>query len=220
MSRIILLDNDVALKACAYRCHSELVAVTKLDENPPAMLGIARFTLRTCLSRSRSVTDRESALTALNQLLAQVNLLIPTPSEIKFAAELEEQATARALEFDTGESQLVAILLSRGAELLITGDKRAIAALAGLALTEIKGRIACFEQLIAILLIKYPHNALRQRVCAESEADKALTACFACSSGSVSVDDIFCGLASYTSHLRKETDDTLIADADLSAIIS
>lgn len=66
--------------------------------------------------------------------------------------EFEEQAFAKAFEFDTGESQLVAILLTRNFPLLLTGHKRAIAALAGIGLNDVNGRIACLEQLVSLLL--------------------------------------------------------------------
>lgn len=216
----IFLDNDVVLKACAYRYHDEVVAATTLHGNPPAMLGIARFTLRSRLSRPCGIADREGATVALDQLLAKVSLLNPTQSEIDLAAELEERAAAHALEFDTGESQLVAILLLRGKALLVTGDKRAIIALSSMVLTEVRGRIASFEQLVIILLAKHQHDEVRQRVCVEPDADKAMTACFACSTPSVSVEDILAGLTSYTEHLRKGTGDMLVADAKLLTVVS
>lgn len=220
MSEFILLDNDIALKACVYRCHGEVVAATTLRGVPPAMLRIARFTLHSRLSRPCGIADREGAITALGNLLAEVRLLDPTEAEIQLAAELEELATTQGLSFDIGESQLVAILLSRSAVFLFTGDKRAIAALAGIALAGVAGKIGCFEQLAAILLGKYEHEPMRRRVCAEPSADKAMTVCFACSSETVSVKDILDGLASYIRHLRAQTGNMLIADDDLLTVIS
>lgn len=208
----VLLDNDVVLKACAYRCHSETLAAMTLDGEPPAMLGIARFTLRTRLGGQNSLTDPKGATQAFEMMLAELRLLEPTKDEIALAAELEEQASVKALDFDTGESQLVAILLLRSLPLLVTGDKRAIVAISGISLGGAEGRIACQEQLIARLLRDIPHTTLRDRVCAEPRADKALTACFACSAPSVSVDDVLAGLDSYTGHLREATGPMLIAD--------
>lgn len=220
MSESILLDNDIALKACAYRCHVEVVAATTLHGMPPAMLRIARFTLHSRLSRPCGIADRAGAITALDNLLAEVRLLDPTEAEIKLAAELEELATTQGLSFDIGESQLVAILLSRNAVLLFTGDKRAIAALAGMALAGAVGRIGCFEQLATMLLAKHEHEPIRHSVCAEPSADKAMTVCFACSSETVSAKDILDGLASYIRHLRAQTGDMLIADDELLAVVS
>ncbi len=219
MSEGVLLDNDVALKACAYRCQDNVVAATTRNGKPPAMLGIARFTLRSQLSRWGSIVDGDGAAGALEQFLAQIELVDPTGEEIAFAAELEEQAAAKSLQFDTGESQLVAILLFRSSSLLVTGDKRAVTALANIALSGVAGRLACLEQLFIALLKKYPHEVIREQVCAEPRADKSITNCFACSAASVSAEDILSGLTSYTEHLRNASGDMLIADADLLAVI-
>ena len=63
---------------------------------------------------------------SIEYLIGNVTLLNPTPQEISLAANLEEAAAKCAVELDTGESQLVAILLQRSGPLLLTGDKRAI----------------------------------------------------------------------------------------------
>jgi hypothetical protein len=172
------------------------------------------------MARHRNILNIDGASAALEELLAQVSFVVPTQTEIELAAELEERATARALEFDTGESQLIAVLMSRSAPLLLTGDKRAIVALAGICPAEAEGRVACLEQLIATLVTKHSAGALRTSVCAEPKVDKAMTACFACSATLVSAEDILAGLASYTNHLRRSAGDTLLAENDLLAVIA
>lgn len=208
----VLLDNDVVIKACAYRCYGEILAATTIHDQPPAILSIARFTIRTRLARKNSLADPKGAAQAFEKMLAGLELLEPTQGEIALAADLEEQASAKALDFDTGESLLVAILLLRSLPLLVTGDKRAIIALAGISLSVAEGRIACQEQIMARLLRDIPYATLRDGVCAEPRADKAVTVCFACSSPSVSADIVVAGLDSYTGHLRKATGPMLIAD--------
>ncbi|GLI21916.1 hypothetical protein GGQ86_000782 [Xanthobacter flavus] len=211
----ILLDNDVVLKACAYRCQNEVIERTTLGDVPPAMLRIARYTLLSILSRPCGVIDLEGATAALYELLPQVQLLDPTETEIELAAEFEELAMSNSFSFDSGESQLVAILILRNAALLITGDKRAIAALAGIAPSPAEGRIACFEQLAALLLAKYSHEQIRLRVCSEAGADKAISICFSCKSEATSSENILAGLASYIRDLRSKTGHILIDDAIL-----
>lgn len=210
MSERVLLDNDVILKSCAYRCHGELVALTTIDDVAPSLLSIARFTLRSRLSRNCHLTDPEAAVDALEELLAHVQLPEPTADEIEMAAELEELATNKALEFDMGESQLVAILLKRGCPLLITGDKRAIIAMAEIGLVDAEGKLACVEQLFAYILDTIPHMDVRRRICAEATADKALTACFACATSIVTAKDIVAGLDSYTNDLRRRSGAMLV----------
>jgi hypothetical protein len=211
----ILLDNDVVLKACAYRLHAETLAAMTRGEAVPSILAIARFTIRSRLARPGRLVDHDGAARAFEEFLAIVGLIEPTTEEINLAAELEELATARGLEFDTGESQLVAIMVSRRAEMLVTGDKRAVAAMAGIGLGEAEGRIVCFEQLIASLLASVPHDRVRALVCAEPETDRAVTACFGCAAVGVAEADILAGLASYARHLRRGTGAMLAPDPDL-----
>lgn len=212
MTESVLLDNDVILKVCAYRRHAEILAITSISDIPPAILGIARFTLRSRLTDKSGLTDPDGAMAALQELLDKIILVEPSMEEIELASELEEMATAKSYEFDTGESQLVAVLIRRGAPLLVTGDKRAIVAINGIGVAEAEERIACLEQLIAEMLNMVPHSDIRRNVCAEPTADKALTACFACSADAVEADDILIGLNSYIGHLRKGSGSTLVSD--------
>jgi hypothetical protein len=216
----ILLDNDVVLKVCAYRCHEQLMATLTAEEQPPAMLRLGRYALRSRLSKPGRIADREGAASIFEGLVERFIQIDPSPTEIGLATELEERAVSMGLEFDTGESQLVAVLLLREAPLLVTGDKRAIAALSAMHLTGAERRISCLEQLFAMLLAKHPLEPLRRGVCAEREADKAITACFACSGETTAIDDVVAGLASYIRHLRSTTGDILVEDADLLPVVS
>lgn len=220
MGEGILLDNDVVLKVCAYGSHNETVTLTTNDGMPPGMLAIGRFTLRSRLKHHRFLSDIAASDHAFRELLATIRLVDPTEQEIQLAAEIEERAAALSLEFDTGESQLLAILLVREGKLLVTGDKRAVQALHGVGVAAVEGRIACLEQLIASLLAHCDLTILRDHVCAEPEADKALTACFACSASSVGTEDVLAGLRSYSNHLRSSTGALLLSSDDLSAIVA
>ncbi len=220
MAEGVLLDNDVVLKVCAYRCHHEMVVLTTNGGLPPAMLAIGRFTLRSRFKRTSILADAAASALAFEELLATIRLVDPTEREIELAAEIEERATALSLEFDTGESQLLAVLLVREGKLLVTGDKRAIQALHGIGMVTAEGRIACLEQLIASLLADCDFKIVHNRVCSEPAADKALTACFACSASSVEVEDVLAGLRSYSSYLRNATGGLLLSSDDLSAIVA
>ncbi|ALJ11931.1 hypothetical protein [Sphingopyxis macrogoltabida] len=220
MAEPVLLDNDVVLKACAYQSHAEALARTTIDELPPGILKIARYTLQAVIARASNLVDRESAARALDIFLNEAMLLEPSDGEIELAADLEERAAAASLEFDTGESQLVAIMISRGCPLLVTGDKRAIIALSGILLAEAHGRVACFEQFMMLLTAMIPHDELRRRVCSEPGADKAIANCFSCSAPAIGLEDILNGLLSYSEHLRGASGEVLIADDRLLAIVS
>jgi hypothetical protein len=220
MTEGIYLDVDVVLKMCTFLFSDELVDTTTLMDVPPSILGVASFTLRSRVKRSRSICNRTSVQTCLEKILSVLQLVEPVKEEIEFAAELEELALEFDLEFDIGESQLFAILIKRNSPLLLTGDKRAIKAIAQIAPNDVKNRVACLEQLIIQVISKVGHHNLRQNVCSEREADRAVTICFSCSSSEVTVDDVRDGLLSYVSEVRSYADHVLIPSDDLSAVIS
>jgi len=216
MAEPVLVDNDVVLKLCCYGCHGAMAAAIGIG--PAAMLSVGRYALRDRVKRSRSIADRGRVAVALEEAFGALALAQPDEQEVALATEMEEEATRLSLEFDAGESQLLAMLLRRSAPLLLTGDKRAIAAIHGMAVRGAEGRIACLEQLVTTLLEIVGPGALRTAVCAEPKADRAMTACFACAAAGPAEADIRAGLASYVSHLRSASGATLLVGNDLAAI--
>jgi hypothetical protein len=215
----VLLDNDVVLKLSIYQATDDMIEATTLCGIPPSILGIARFTLRSHVLRSRTIRDRESVSAVLQRTLGILNRVEPNDDELELAGDLEQRAIESGLELDAGESQLFAIMIKRHAPLLITGDKRAIRALCRLAPDSVTASLACLEQLVASVVSVTDHNILRARVCAEPDTDRAMTAIFACFSAAVALPDVMIGLRSYINSLRKEAERLLIASDDLSAII-
>lgn len=213
MADPVLLDNDVVLKLCCYGCHQLL---DRLVDAPPAMLRVARYALRDRVRRGAGILDRERAKAALEGALAGVTPLDPCREEIDLAAELEEKATRASLDLDIGESQLLAILLRRNWPLLLTGDKRAVVAIHELAVPGANGRVACLEQAIATLIELVGAERLRAAVCAEPGADRAVTACMACSAEIVRDEDVRAGLSSYLQDLRRRSGSVLVLGDGLS----
>jgi hypothetical protein len=220
MTEGIYLDVDVVLKMCTFLFSDELVNIATLNGVPPAILGVAQFTLRSRVQRSNSICNRASVQTSLENTLSLLQLIEPLKEEVEFAAELEELALEFDLELDTGESQLFAMLIKRNAPLLVTGDKRAIRAVSQMIPSEVGKRIACLEQLILQIISEIGHDRLRQNVCSEREADRAITICFACSSDVVAIEDVRDGLRSYLSSARQFAGHVLISSDDLSAVVS
>lgn len=108
---------------------------------------------------------------------------------------------------------------------MLTGDKRAIAAIEAVAralgcATGATGRVACLEQLFMELLAHCEAEWLHERVCSEPEADKALSVCFACSSPTFVVDSAVDGLVSHINDLRIQAPTILVATDDLSAVFA
>jgi hypothetical protein len=219
MPERVLLDNDVVLKAASYALADETLAVTTIDEFPPAMLGVGRFVVRNRLARASNIADPARATAAFERMLAAMALVEPDDAEMAAAADLEAEAIRRDLELDGGESQLLAMLANRACRLLVTGDKRAIAAMAIVAAAQAGSRVACLEQLIAHVVAVNGTATVQPRICAEPNVDRAITNCFACSSPVAPDDaDVMGGLASYVGHLDRSAPGILIPGHDLSSL--
>jgi hypothetical protein len=219
MASAVLVDNDVALKIACYSLVDETLKATTVGDVPPAMLGVARFVIRGRLARARDIVDAERACAAFERLLQASSLVEPDEGELAFAADLEAEAIRRDVELDGGESQLLAILATRGCRLLLTGDKRAIAAVAGIALEQVARRIACLEQLIAHIIGMVGATAVRTAVCSEPTTDRAITLCFSCGEQTAPVDgDLLAALASYAGHVDRAAPGMLLPGPDLAAL--
>jgi hypothetical protein len=203
MTEPVLLDNDAALKIACYSLVDEMLASTTIGDCPPAILGVGRFVIRGRLAKANNIADPERASEAFERLLEKISLVEPDSTELAIAADLESEANRRDLELDGGESQLLAIMTNRGWPLLITGDKRAIAAMAVVGPGEAQGKVACLEQLVAQLVRELGWSVVRLLVCAEPAIDRALTVCFGCSGSGPGEEGVLSGLASYIGHLAK-----------------
>ncbi|MCG5478634.1 hypothetical protein [Sinorhizobium alkalisoli] len=221
MRDLILVDNDIALKLCAYSCAQELMWFGSGRNRTLAMLRLAQYTVGRRVHRARGIQDSASLQTQWGVLAAAVLWVEPTEEEIMFAAELEEQAMMLSLELDAGESQLFAILVHRMSPLLITGDKRAINALERIAHCLPSERVACLEQIVFTLLQILGTEILRKRICGEPGVDRSLSIAFACNSASnpATEQTIKEGLTSYVVSVQKSAPTILIRTTDLSAVV-
>ncbi|MEV7145927.1 hypothetical protein AB0O05_05450 [Streptomyces sp. NPDC093084] len=164
--------------------------------------------------------DRDSAIRRFESFLASAVELEPTPDELELASRIEEAAVRAGVELDSGESQLCAIAVLRGPMILLTGDKRAIAGAEKVQgtvneLSALQGKIVCLEQAIAGVSERIGVEEVRARICAEPNADKALSICFQCSSTSPRADSFMEGLVSYVQDLRIKASTLLYAEDQL-----
>lgn len=212
MPEQVLLDNDVALKVTCYSLVSEMIVATTNDGAPPAMLAVGRFVIRRRLTRASNIADVSRAKATFERLLAAMSLLEPDDEELAMAADLEAEANRRDLDLDAGESQLLAILAKRACPLLITGDKRAVTAMALVAPELAANQIGCFEQLMAHLLNTTGIEVVRPLVCSEPHVDRAITSCFACSRSAADLEEVFAGLMSYIGHLNHSAPGVLMLE--------
>lgn len=200
-----LVDNDVLIKGSCYGLLCELIlGVSPL--NTVGVLGSARFVVPERIRRCRLRANHASAVHIFLDFLTHTSVIEPTTEEQQMAADLELAAQQVGLSLDSGESQLCAVASMRLLPLLLTGDKRAIAAIDKLfngdsRLHSVAGKVMCLEQLF-VALLSSNGGGLRNTVCAEPEVDKALSNCFSCFGGVVSIESHLEGLNSYIQNLR------------------
>lgn len=215
MTDRVLVDNDIALKIACFSLVEKMLTATTHNGVGPGMLGVSQFVIGRRLARSSSITDRARATAAFQQLLTAVALLEPNDAELTLAAEFEAEATRLDLELDVGESQLLAMLLNQPCRLLLTGDKRAIRAIAAMGVVGAKERIGCLEQLVAHLVQLDGFADVRANICTEPQADRTISICFNCMREEMEPEEALEGLESYINHLKSVAPDVLLPRIDL-----
>lgn len=203
-----VLDNDILLKCSCYAVLEDIAHGVSAT-NSLAILGAAKYVVRSRLSRSPEVRDPGSATTRLNGFLGKMMEIEPTAEELALAARIEEAALLANLEVDVGESQLCAVVIQREIPRLITGDKRAVRSLEMLLtrvgeLALLKRRVVSLEQLILWLVGGLTAEMIQARVCAEPLVDKAVAISMSCADGGAGPYDP-AGLQSYIGNLHKDT---------------
>lgn len=208
------LDNDVILKGASYGLLTGLLAALPGGPHEHGVLGAARFMLPKKLER-KSVTRMEDALADLQAALAAFDVLEPDATEQRLAAELQFSAQQSGQALDAGEAQLTAMVVTRELRHLLTGDKRAIAALAstplpdGIDREQLAHKLICLEQAVWALLDHLDAANVRALICAEQEVDAQLRICFSCSSPEVEEASWREGLRSAIEEIRAGCPDLL-----------
>lgn len=222
MAEACLIDNDVLLKVCAYDLVDEFL---ELFASKLLILPTAPFVVENVIKRTRRINDKARAIAGLRRLVAAAAIVEPNGDEIEAAAELEEQAHQGSFELDGGESILFALLSNNKAQVLLTGDKRAITALEHVAPSlsghaSVVGKVVGLEQLIAAIIEKKSPEEIAPKICSEPDVDKAIAICFRCSSGNFDPNSTMEGLASYIGDLRRAAPTLLMPDQRLNELLS
>lgn len=199
-------DNDILLKGACYGLLPRLAATVPGD-GQVGILGASRFVVPKKIAQAGLRGNPAIAHAHFVSFMTENGVLEPNSDEQEMAALFEATAQTMALNLDAGESQLVAILVSRSLPWLVTGDKRAIASLEKLVdadarLAVIVGKVRCLEQIARDMFVSEDADQVRSAICAEPSVDKTLTICFSCSSPDANSATVLEGLASYIADLR------------------
>jgi hypothetical protein len=206
MSKTCLLDSDIAIKTVRLDIVDE-VFVSLKPLGTAGMLAVAIYAMRKRLKQKLAQEERARIEAAFIKLSGEVNILEPSLQEIELAAMLEETARNKGFSLNVGESQLFAVLVLRQLDLLVTGDKRAVAAANALldeatALKHAINRVACLEQLFMYLLSRFDFESLRTKICHGRDTDKAISICFSCIRDEADKETTKQALAIYIAHVR------------------
>jgi hypothetical protein len=205
---VIAVDNDVLLKAATYDTADRFWMDGGL--HGLGVLGAAKYVLPSVVAKRSPRKGAQPVLAALERILAAASALEPDQEELALAASIESAAQAAAVPLDVGESQLCAIVIRRGLEMLETGDKRAIQGFERvldvlLEIARLEGRLRCLEQIVLTAIADDDTlHMIARAVCEEPDADKTLAICFGCASR-LPVDRALIehNLRSYIETLRK-----------------
>lgn len=197
MASRLLVDNDVLIKLSHWGLLDHLPACFDLDWQHLSALTSLKFRAQ----RGDTKLFRTPAVAA--RLAEQLEHTAEIPAGD--AADLSK--LQGIIDLDAGEVELVAACLSDPDALLISGDKRALSALAnacppGVA-ARLSGRVICLEQLLTLIARKTSAGFVIDGVLKHRELDSALRSVVGPTGCSEAT--FLEGMASYVSHLRAQT---------------
>ena len=169
---IVLSDNDILFKLAHCDLFDEFLAYIRV---PAASVAI----LHTCIFKLRKLLKSDPIV------LARLENFCARVTEIR-----DDQVDTGILETimstgaDAGEAILAAKVAATPGSFLITGDKRAVKALAklpdGLAKRALQGRVLCFEELILGMIGMHGFQMLSPKLTAGSTCDGVIGSALWC----------------------------------------
>ena len=176
MSQPILIDNDALLKLARYGLLDEAVALFECTPTDVRVLATAKYRLLPAKNRLRFCKDEESA--------ARLEAFLKTSNPLD--AGLADPDLLDVLNavpnIDAGEALLFAVGANNRDTLIITGDKRSLAALCSHdsvadVSKALAGRVVSIEVLFS-MLAEYQFTLIQERVRGKPDVDMTLNIVF------------------------------------------
>ena len=204
----LFIDVDALAKLAHWRLLEELQSLVEIPLSQCATLTSAKFRAERSVGIPdgklfRSTEAATLALTAIRGMMASVS-----PEERYLPAMQNVPG------IDAGEAVLLSALLGSEDVRLLTGDKRALRALATLGrdkLIGFTGKILLIEQIVLAALNRHDIFWLRDRICAHKDIDKAIGNAMG-SKCDASCDSVREGLESYIAEIARASVPSLIAE--------
>ena len=203
----LLVDVDALAKLAHWGMLERLPAFTGVPLAQCATLTSARFRAQRATEKpdGRVFHSKEAATAALRAINQMMAPLSPEAQHLSILQGIPG--------IDAGEAVLLAALTADGVRLL-TGDKRALKALADLEASRrapFAGKILLIEQILLAGLTQHGIEWLRERVCPFKQIDKAIGNAMG-SHCDASGDSVREGLKSYVRELEQAATPTLICE--------
>ncbi len=207
MARRLLVDNDALLKLARYGLLDALVTMFGVDVRDIRVLATAKYSLLPAKNRLLRCKDEDSA-NRLEEFLARSGPLGPVDTDANLL-----DALSAIPSIDAGEALLLAAGASDYETLVITGDKRALAALcADSSIAQVAdalaGRVLTLE-VIFWQLVNMDFTHTQSCVRSKPDVDKAIGNVFGVSAPAT-IDSVREALASYINHLQGVTGGLLL----------
>ncbi|ANB74923.1 hypothetical protein AYM40_20960 [Paraburkholderia phytofirmans OLGA172] len=204
----VLIDNDALLKLARYDLLAPTLEVLGVQPHAVEVLVAAPYVLLPGKERLKRCKDEDSAR-RIEAFLGGVGRIDAQTAD----ADLLDTLTGQP-NIDAGEALLLASAATHVDTLIVTGDKRALAALCtddSLAIVRdaLDGRVVTLEILFA-MLSSNGLKAVQDKVRLKPDVDKALTYAFGVSAPA-DPQSVFEALRSYIGSLREATGQLLYA---------
>ena len=207
MSRLILLDNDALVKLARYGLLNEALALFGCQIADVRVLATAKYVLLPAKNPLLHCKDEDSYST----LKTFLNIAQGLDAKSADAQMLDTLSAVQNI--DAGEALLLAVGATDKDALIITGDKRSLAALCSQKSVNhisnvLESRVVSMEVLFSCLVNKHPFDYIQQHVRAKSDVDKSLSNAFGLTIPAT-YESVQEALASYINYLRGKTGNLL-----------
>ena len=201
MSPSLLADNDVLLKLAHWGLLDAL----------PSCFGKQWTDVATLESIKHRARRADPKLFEAPEIAKALSAKLETAAELPAPRSEDLSRLQDIVDLDAGEVELISAALANPGAILITGDKRAMRALARPELADIAaqlaGRLVCLEQLLQRIAATEGAQCVIDGVLLKREKDSGIRAIIG--PAGCSHEHLAIGLASYVDDLRKQTGELL-----------
>lgn len=204
---MMYIDVDALSKLAHWNILPLLPSLLAISWKQMATMSSLRYRVQSAIAKpdGKLFHSIQAAKTAAVCIGNMASCGVPDPNIIAAFSDIPQ--------IDAGEAVLFSLLIQDPSARLLTGDKRAVKALARHSLAQaFEGRIICLEQVIAMAMKVKGHAWILENICPQREIDKAVAVVLGsrCDAAEIQIVD---GLSSYISELTRLRDPSLLINS-------